>query len=172
MCYIFTWRCYYKWWKSLSPTLKIIENMSFGLDTGLGFRHVWIRPTYPINNNILLFYYWVNVCAQQSSLKQCFSFKLRIVSLSFFMKRFFQRKLSQWDFCSFILCQRERKRHWVVRRARPWVLLLCAVWWFYPRRQMSTSLKALQWKCGIRIFSISLWNGEGPVHGGDLFENY
>ena len=29
--------------------------MSFRLDIELGFRHVWTRPTYPINNNILFF---------------------------------------------------------------------------------------------------------------------
>ena len=31
--------------------------MSFGLDIGMSFRHVWTGPTYPINNNILLFYF-------------------------------------------------------------------------------------------------------------------
>ena len=45
-----------KWWKSLSPTYEMIENMSFGLNIELGFNHVWTRPTYLINNNILLFY--------------------------------------------------------------------------------------------------------------------
>ena len=33
----------------------MIENLSFGLDIGLGFRHVWTGPTYPINNIILFF---------------------------------------------------------------------------------------------------------------------
>ena len=31
----------------------------FVLNIGLGFRHVWTRPTNPINNNILLFYYFI-----------------------------------------------------------------------------------------------------------------
>ena len=35
----------------------MIENMSLSLDIELGFRHVWIGPTYLINNNILLFYF-------------------------------------------------------------------------------------------------------------------
>ena len=116
----------------MSPTLEIIENMSFGLDIGLGFRHMWTRPTYPINNNILLFYYWVSVCAQQLSLKQCFSFKLRIVSLSFIhdKKKNFSKKTLLVRFLFIHSCQRERKRHWVVRRARPWVLLLHVVYHF------------------------------------------
>ena len=62
-------------------------------------------------------------------------------------KNFSEKTLQVRNFDSFILCQRERKRHWVVRRARPWVLLLRVVWSFYPRRQTSTSLKAPQWKC-------------------------
>jgi len=33
----------------------MIKSMSFGLDIGLGFRHVWTRSTYLINDNILLF---------------------------------------------------------------------------------------------------------------------
>ena len=38
------------------------------------------------------------------------------------------RKLSQWEyFVHFILCQRERKRHWVVCRARPCILRFRAV---------------------------------------------
>ena len=38
------------------------------------------------------------------------------------------RKLSKWEyFLHFILCQRERKRHWVVCRAWPCVLRFCAV---------------------------------------------
>ena len=43
--------------------MKILEShigndreYEFGLDIELGFRHVWTRPTYPINN-ILLFYF-------------------------------------------------------------------------------------------------------------------
>ena len=39
----------------------MIENKSFGLDIGLGFRHVWTGPTYPINNNILFFYFFESV---------------------------------------------------------------------------------------------------------------
>ena len=35
---------------------------------------------------------------------------------------FFFRKTLLKIFCAFILCQRERKRHWVVRKARPCVL--------------------------------------------------
>ena len=47
--------------------MKILEShfgidikYEFGLDIGLGFRyvwirHVWTRPTYPINNNIFYF---------------------------------------------------------------------------------------------------------------------
>ena len=35
---------------------------------------------------------------------------------------FFRKTLIVRIFCAFILCQRERKRHWVVRRARPCVL--------------------------------------------------
>ena len=35
----------------------MIENMSFELDIELGFRYVWTGPTYPINNNIILFYF-------------------------------------------------------------------------------------------------------------------
>ena len=41
-------------------SLSLIGNdreYEFGLDIGLGFRHVWTRPTYPINNNILLSYF-------------------------------------------------------------------------------------------------------------------
>jgi len=44
--------------------MKILEShigndreYEFGLDIKLGFRHVWTRPTYPIYNNILLFYF-------------------------------------------------------------------------------------------------------------------
>ena len=44
--------------------MKILEShigndreYEFGLDIGLGFRHVWTRFTYPIYNNILLFYF-------------------------------------------------------------------------------------------------------------------
>ena len=42
--------------------VKILEShigndkeYEFGLDIRLGFRHVWTRPTYPINNNIYYF---------------------------------------------------------------------------------------------------------------------
>ena len=42
--------------------VKILEShigndkeYEFGLDIGLGFRHVWTRPTYSINNNIFYF---------------------------------------------------------------------------------------------------------------------
>ena len=35
---------------------------------------------------------------------------------------FFRKTLIVRIFCAFILCQRERKRHWVVCRARPCVL--------------------------------------------------
>ena len=43
-------------------------------------------------------------------------------------KNFFWEKLSKWEyFWAFILCQRERKRHWVVRRARPCVLCFRAI---------------------------------------------
>ena len=31
------------------------KEYEFGLDIGLGFRHVWTRPTYSINNNIFYF---------------------------------------------------------------------------------------------------------------------
>ena len=44
--------------------VKILEShigndreYEFGLDIGLGFRHVWTRPTYPINNNIYIYIY-------------------------------------------------------------------------------------------------------------------
>ena len=44
---------------------------------------------------------------------------------------FFSRKtLVLRLFCAFILCQRERKRHWVVRRARPCVLRFHVVNYF------------------------------------------
>ena len=47
--------------------------MSFGLNIELSFKHVWTGPTYPINNNILLFYFLnQEVCIQQFFLKQCF----------------------------------------------------------------------------------------------------
>ena len=43
-------------------------------------------------------------------------------------KELFLRKNSPVRiFCAFILFQRERKRHWVVRRAQPCVLHFCAV---------------------------------------------
>ena len=62
---MFTWHCYYKWWKSLSPTLEMIEDMSlgcflkkkkkeFGLNIELGFWYMWTGSTCS-NNNILLF---------------------------------------------------------------------------------------------------------------------
>ena len=40
---------------------------------------------------------------------------------------FFFRKTLLKIFCAFILCQRERKRHWVVRITRPCVFRFCAV---------------------------------------------
>ena len=48
-----------------------IENdrkYEFVLDIELGFRHVWTRPNYPINNIILLFYFWVNKSVYSSYL--------------------------------------------------------------------------------------------------------
>ena len=42
-------------------------------------------------------------------------------------ENFFEKTLPVRIFCTFILCQRERKRHWVVRRARPCLLRFCAV---------------------------------------------
>ena len=43
-----------------NPWVGNDREYEFGLDIGLGFRHVWTRATYPINNNILLFYFWVS----------------------------------------------------------------------------------------------------------------
>ena len=105
-----TWRCYYKWWKSLSPTLEIIENMIFGLNIGLGFRHVWTKSTHPINNNILLLSQLVY--AQQLSLKQntC-SVTYKFHSPSFMKKKtFFRKKLSEWEYFLFI--------HFVLKREK------------------------------------------------------
>ena len=43
--------------KNLESHIGNDREYEFGLDIGLGFRHVWTRLTYPINNNILLFYF-------------------------------------------------------------------------------------------------------------------
>ena len=107
--------------------VKILEShigndreYEFGLDIGLGFRHVWTRPTYPINNN-LLFYFWVSKYVYNSKFSV---FKLRIVSLSLIHeKELFRENSPSEIFVHSFLCQRERKRHWVVHRARPCVLL-------------------------------------------------
>ena len=43
--------------KILESDIGNDREYEFGLDIGLGFRHMWTRLTYPINNNILLFYF-------------------------------------------------------------------------------------------------------------------
>ena len=41
--------------KILESHIVIDKEYKFGLDIGLGFRHMWTKLTYLINNNILLF---------------------------------------------------------------------------------------------------------------------
>ena len=48
-------------------------------------------------------------------------------------ENFSEKTLLQWEyFVHFILCQKERKRHWVVRRAQPCVLRFRVVDHFIP----------------------------------------
>ena len=42
-------------------------------------------------------------------------------------ENFFEKTLLVKIFCVFILCQRERKRHWVIHKARPCVFHFCVV---------------------------------------------
>ena len=43
--------------KILESHIENDREYEFELDIKLGFRHVWTRSTYPINNIILLFYF-------------------------------------------------------------------------------------------------------------------
>ena len=87
--------------------------MRFGLDIGLGFRHVWTKPTHPINNNILLLSQLVY--AQQLSLKQntC-SVTYKFHSPSFMKKKkknLFQKKTIRVRiFFIHSFCVKKRKR--------------------------------------------------------------
>ena len=57
--------------ENLSLTLEMIENMSLSWILG------WALGMYglgPLIQLIIIFYYWVSVCAQKLSLKQCFQF--------------------------------------------------------------------------------------------------
>ena len=53
---IFTWGCYYKWWKSLSPTLEMIENMSLGWIFGWALGICGLGPLIQL---IIIFYYFI-----------------------------------------------------------------------------------------------------------------
>ena len=145
---MFIWRCYYKWWKSLSPTLEMIENMSFGLDIGLGFRHVWTRPTYPINNNIYYFIIEsVSLCTAVIIETKCL-FSNVYFSLSLIHeKELFQRKLSLWDFLFIHFVSKREKE--ALSSSQSTTLCASFSCWrsFYFGRQTPTSLKASQWLC-------------------------
>ena len=86
----------------------MIENMSFGLDIELGFRHVWTRPTYPINNNIL-FFESVNLYTAVISETVCLFSNLYFHSLSFMKKNFLRNSPREKIYCAFILVK-ERER--------------------------------------------------------------
>ena len=53
---MFTWRCYYKWWKPLSPTLEMIENMSLGWILGWALGICGLGPLIQL---IIIFYYFI-----------------------------------------------------------------------------------------------------------------
>ena len=54
--------------KILESHIENDREYEFELDIELGFRHVWTRSTYPINNIILLFYFWVSKSVYNSYL--------------------------------------------------------------------------------------------------------
>ena len=83
----------------------MIENMSFGLDIGLGFRHVWTKPTYPINNNffIFLFFESINLYTTVISEIVCMFSNVYFHSPSFRKRIFFRKTLPERKyFCVFI----------------------------------------------------------------------
>ena len=98
----------------------MIEDVSFWLDIGLGFRHVWTGPTYPINNNIL-FFELISLYTTVISEIVCLFSNVYFHSPSF-MKNNILRNSSRENFLCIHLSQRDKKRHRVVHKAQ----ILCA----------------------------------------------
>ena len=96
--------------------MKILEShigndreYEFGLDIGLGFRHVWTRPTYPINNNIYYFIIEsVSLCTVVITETKCV-FSNVYFSLSLIHEK--KKSLRERNFLFIHFESRERKRH-------------------------------------------------------------
>ena len=145
---IFTWRCYYKWWKSLSPTLEMIEKMSLGWILSWALDMCGLGPLIQL---IIIFYYFifelVNLYTAVIS-EIVFQFEVTYIFIvPHSWKWTFQKNSPSEN----ILCI-----HFVSKREKETLsssqnTTLCASFSccrsFYPERQTSISLKAPQWLC-------------------------
>ena len=110
----------------------MIENMSLythGLDIELGFRHVWIGPSCPNNNNIFYYFIFESVSLYTAIISEtmCLFSNVYMHSPSFMKKNFWEALLERKYFCAFIwVKERERDIEYFTEHGSC-VLLLYAV---------------------------------------------